>query len=230
LPKTNLCALQRAQAPYNCPEFSPIKGALTYFATLKNASMKRAPISAAAVLTLSVLALPLTPVQAADPGYNIWTNEYTVSRQQLQSAIAPQFPRKLRYMDIFDVTLSNPRLGMLPAANRLNTIVDAQIANPLLLSRPVNAVLTLSSAFRYDPATRSLRLDAPKVDKVDSTDLPPQYAQQLTALGNAAADQFLRDYALYTFKPEQLQMNGKSFEPGKITVEQDAVKVEIKEK
>lgn len=191
--------------------------------------MKRVLLPAA-VLTLSALALPLMPAQAADTGYNVWTNEYTVSRQQLQTAIAPQFPRKMRYMDIFDVTFSNPRLGMLPSENRMNTVVDAQIANPLLLQRPVNAVLTLSSAFKYDPTTRSLRLDAPKVDKVDSTDLPPQYAQQLTTLGNAAADQFLRDYALYTFKPEQLQMNGKTFEPGKITVEQDAVKVEIKEK
>ncbi|MDR6394410.1 DUF1439 domain-containing protein [Herbaspirillum seropedicae] len=190
--------------------------------------MKRALFPVA--LCLSGVALIPALGQAADSGYNIWTNEYTVSRQQLQNAIAPQFPRKLRYMDIFDVTLSNPRLGMLPADNRMNTVVDAQIANPLLLQRPVNAVLTLSSAFKYDPATRSLRLDAPKVDKVDSSDLPPQYAQQLTALGNAAADQFLRDYALYTFKPEQLQMNGKRFEPGKITVEQDAVKVEIKEK
>lgn len=192
--------------------------------------MKQALISAAAVLALSTLVFAPVSAQAADTGYNIWTNEYTVSRQQLQSAIAPQFPRKLRYMDIFDVTLSNPRLGMLPAQNRMETVVDAQIANPLLLQRPVNAVLTLSSAFKYDPATRTLRLDGPKVDKVDSTDLPPQYAQQLTALGNAAADQFLRDYALYTFKPEQLQMNGKTFEPGKITVEQDAVKVDIKEK
>ncbi|WP_413456670.1 DUF1439 domain-containing protein [Herbaspirillum huttiense] len=190
--------------------------------------MKRAILSAIALLAVSTP--PLLPAHAAEPGYNIWTNEYTVSRQQLQTAITPQFPRKMRYMDIFDVTFSNPRLGMLPSENRMNTVVDAQIANPLLLQRPVNAVLTLSSAFKYDPATRSLRLDAPKVDKVDSTDLPPQYAQQLTTLGNAAADQFLRDYALYTFTPEQLQMNGKTFEPGKITVEQDAVKVDIKEK
>ncbi|NUT61342.1 DUF1439 domain-containing protein [Herbaspirillum sp. C9C3] len=192
--------------------------------------MKQALISAAAVLALSTLVFAPVSAHAADTGYNIWTSEYTVSKQQLQSAIAPQFPRKLRYMDIFDVTLSNPRLGMLPAQNRMETVVDAQIANPLLLQRPVNAVLTLSSAFKYDPSTRTLRLDGPKVDKVDSTDLPPQYAQQLTALGNAAADQFLRDYALYTFKPEQLQMNGKTFEPGKITVEQDAVKVDINEK
>lgn len=166
---------------------------------------------------------------ASHAAYNIWTGEYSVSKKELETAIAPQFPRKLRYMEIFEVTLSNPRLGMDPAKNRLTTVVDAQIANPLLLARPVNAALTMSSGFKYDAATRSLRLDSPKVENVDSQDLPPQYGQQLSALGNAAADKLLRDYAVYTFTPEQLQMNGKRFEPGKITVEKDAVKVEIKE-
>lgn len=175
----------------------------------------------------ALLALGLA--QGAQAAYNIWTNEYSLSKQELETAIASQFPRKLRYMEIFDVTLSNPRLGMDAANNRLTTVVDAQVANPLLLARPVNAALTMSSGFRYDPATRSLRLDAPRVENVDSKDVPPQYAQQLTALGNAAADQLLRDYAVYTFKPEQLEMNGKRFEPGRITVEKDAVKVEIKE-
>jgi hypothetical protein len=177
----------------------------------------------------ALLALALDMAPGAHAAYNLWTNEYSLSKQELEAAIAPQFPRKLRYMEIFDVTLSNPRIGMDPERNRLTTVVDAQIANQLLLARPVNAALTMSSGFKYDAATRSLRLDAPKVDNVDSKDLPPQYAQQLTALGNAAADQLLREYAVYTFKPEQLEMNGKRFEPGKITVEKDAVKVEIKE-
>ena len=179
-------------------------------------------LAATALLTLALTA-------GAQAAYNVWTSQYRFSKQELEAAIAPQFPRKMRYMEIFEVTLSNPRLGMDAAQNRLTTMVDAQIANPLLLPRPVSAALTMSSGFKYDAPTRSLRLDAPKVENVDSKDLPPQYARQLTALGNAAADQLLRDYAVYTFKPEQLEMNGKRFEPGQITVEQDAVKVEIKE-
>lgn len=161
--------------------------------------------------------------------YNVWTSEYTVSKQELQSAIAPQFPRKMRYMDIFDVTLSNPRLAMDEARNRLTTVVDAQIDNKLILQRPINSVLTLSSAFRYDAPTRSVRLDSPAVEKVEVADVPPQYGQQLNTLANQAAQQFLKDYTIYTFQPEQLQMNGKRFEPGKITVQKDGVKVEIKE-
>ncbi len=160
--------------------------------------------------------------------YNIWTNEYTFARQDLQSAIATQFPRKLRYMEIFEVNLSNPRLSLDAQNNRLVTTVDAQIDNQLLLARPVTGTLAISSALKYDAAARAVRLDTPTVDKIDIAGVPAQYAPQLNALGNSAAEQILKDYPIYTFKPEQLEMNGKRFEPGAITVEKDGIKVEIK--
>lgn len=177
---------------------------------------------------LAAGALALAFCAASHAAYNVWTNEYSFSKKEIESAIAPQFPKTLRYMDIFQVNLSNPRLGMDAEKNRLTTVVDAQITNPFL-QKPVNGVLTMSSAFKYDPATRAVKLDSPRVENVNMADAPPQYGQQLTALGNTAADQLLKDYPIYTFKPEQLEMNGKKFEPGKITVEKDAVKVEIKE-
>ncbi|WP_081768820.1 DUF1439 domain-containing protein [Herbaspirillum sp. RV1423] len=160
--------------------------------------------------------------------YNIWTNEYTFPQQDLQSAIATQFPRKLRYMEMFDVNLSNPRLTLDQAANRLTTVVDARIDNKLLMSKPVVGTLSLSSALKYDAASRAVRLDSPAVEKVDIAGVPALYAAQINAIGNAAAEQILKDYPIYTFKPEQLEMNGKHFEPGTITVLNDGIKVEIK--
>lgn len=160
--------------------------------------------------------------------YNIWTNEYTVPRADLQNAIATQFPRKLRYMEMFDVNLSNPRLSLNEKTNRLITTVDAQIDNKLLMNKPVTGTLSMSSALKYDAATRAVKLDAPAVEKVDIAGVPAQYGAQLNAIGNAAAEQILKDYPVYTFKPDQLEMNGKRFEPGAITVLSDGVKVEIK--
>lgn len=160
--------------------------------------------------------------------YNIWTNEYTFARQDLQTAIATQFPRKLRYMEMFDVNLSNPRLSLDQQANRLITVVDASIDNQLLMNKPLVGTLAMSSALKYDAAARAVRLDAPAVEKVDIAGVPAQYASQLNAIGNAAAEQMLKNYTIYTFKPEQLEMNGKRFEPGAITVTSDGVKVEIK--
>lgn len=181
-------------------------------------------LAGAALLVCGALAA----AGASQAAYNIWTNEYTVPKKDLQSAIATQFPRKLRYMDMFDVNLSNPRLALNPDSNRLTTVVDAQIDNKLLMNKPVNGTLAMSSALKYDAASRTVRLDSPTVEKVDIAGVPAQYAPQLNAIGNAAAEQVLKDYPLYTFKPEQLEMNGKRFEPGAITVLSDGVKVEIK--
>nr|WP_157212548.1 DUF1439 domain-containing protein [Herbaspirillum sp. CF444] len=194
--------------------------------TRSPAQALRRACSAAVLGCAALAAIATTGISRA--AYNVWTNEYTFPRADLQSAIATQFPRKLRYMEMFDVNLSNPRLSLNEKTNRLITTVDAQIDNKLLMNKPVTGTLSMSSALKYDTATRAVRLDAPAVEKVDIAGVPAQYAPQLNAIGNAAAEQVLKDYPVYTFKPEQLEMNGKRFEPGAITVLSDGIKVEIK--
>ena len=129
---------------------------------------------------------------------------------------------------MFEVTLSNPHLSMDPGKNRLITTVDARIDNKLLMQKPLNGSLSISSALKYDAAARAVRLDAPVVESIDIAGVPTQFAQQLNAIGNAAAEQILKNYAIYSFTPEQLEMNGKHVEPGVITVLSNGIKVEVK--
>ena len=131
-------------------------------------------------------------------------------------------------MQLFEVTLSNPRLSMNSHSNRVISVVDLQIDNKLLMSKPVNGTLSLSSALKYDAAMRAVRLEQPVVEKIEVNGVPPQFAGQLNAIGNAAAEQILKNYPIYSFKPEQLELNGKRFEPGNITVVDNGIKVEIK--
>jgi len=180
------------------------------------------------LLALLILTGALAAAVSSHAAYNIWTSEYTLSKDELQTALTPQFPRKLRYMEVFEVTLSNPRLRMDESKNRLTTVVDALIENKLFGGAPVKGVLAMSSGLKYDAAARAIRLDAPAVENVDIAGMPSQYAQQLNAIGNVAADQILKNYAIYTFQPEQLELKGQRFEPGAITVERDGIKVEVK--
>ena len=55
-----------------------------------------------------------------------------------------------------------------------------------------------------------------------------QYREQLNAIGAVVAQQLLKDYPVYTFKPEELRFGGKEVEPGTITVGKDEVRVEVK--
>ncbi|MDF3882498.1 DUF1439 domain-containing protein [Cupriavidus basilensis] len=160
-------------------------------------------------------------------GYNVWTGEYTFTREELQAAVEKRFPATLRYGQVIDVQLTHPRLVFDGANNRVTTQMDAQLGNTLLPAPPINGTLSLSSALKYDPAKRAVLLDNPSVERVQVSGMPAQYGEQLNAIGAVVAQQLLRDYPLYTFTPEQLRIAGKDVEPGAITVLPDGIKVQV---
>ena len=154
-------------------------------------------------------------------------NEYTFSQAQLQSALERKFPFSKRYMELFDVQLTNPQLVLDAARNRVTVQFDAAIDNRLFFRQPLNGRFALDSALRYDPASHSLVLQDPEVKQFDVQGLPGQYSRQLNALGGILAEQLLQGYPLYTFKPEQLRYAGMQVEPGTITVLPDGINVKI---
>ncbi|MCG5262024.1 DUF1439 domain-containing protein [Cupriavidus gilardii] len=185
----------------------------------------RRPLAATA-LGVALVGLGLLS-GAAIAGYNIWTGEYTFTKQELQRAVESRFPATLRYAQVLDVRLTRPRLTLDAAGNRVTTQVDAQLTNSLLPAPPVNGTLALNSGLRYDPVKRAVLLDNPTVEQVQVEGVPGQYSAQLNAVGNLVAQELLKDYPLHTFKPEELQVNGKHVEPGAITVTEDGIAVKI---
>uniref|UniRef100_UPI003F878623 DUF1439 domain-containing protein n=1 Tax=Cupriavidus ulmosensis TaxID=3065913 RepID=UPI003F878623 len=177
--------------------------------------------------TAAAGALAMLGAASAWAGYNVWTGDYTFSRQELQDAVDKRFPARLRYAQVLDVQLTHPRLLLDEANNRVTTQVDAQVSNTLLPAPPINGTLSLSSRLKYDPAKRAVLLDNPSVERVQVAGMPAQYGEQLNAIGAVVAQQLLRDYPLYTFKPEELHVAGKDVEPGAITVLADGIKVQV---
>ena len=173
------------------------------------------------LLGVALFGLPL----AASAGYNFWIGEYTLTRQDIQAQIDKRFPLQLRYSELFEVRLSDPQLTLMAASNRIALAADVHIRNPIVKPRQVQGVLALSSGIQFDPATNAIRLDQPTADRVELQGLDGQNAQQLQSIGAIVAQELLRDYALYTFKPEELRRFGKTFEPGAITVMADGIKV-----
>jgi len=181
-------------------------------------------------LVKTVLALgAMAAAAGAWAGYNIWSNEYTFSQKQLQTAIDSKFPQQLRYAEVFNVGLKDPRLTLNPDRNRVLTRVHVSVLSPLLLAGALNGAITLSSGLKYDRATRAVQLDNPTVDNIDFSNVPAQYKPQLSQIGAVVAQQVLNNYPIYTFTSDQLRLNGKTFEPGAITVQQDGIAVEINE-
>lgn len=157
-----------------------------------------------------------------------WTGDgYTFSRSQMQDALAHKFPFQRRFLGFFDVTLTNPQITLDPARNRIAIQADAQVESGLF-RQPLTGPLAVSSGLHYDAPTRSIRLDQPAVDRFDLQNVPGGVGPQISAIGSLVAGQLLSDYAVYTFKPEQLKVAGVAVEPGTITVLPEGVHVQAK--
>ena len=168
-------------------------------------------------------ALAAAPARA---GYNIWTGEYAVSRAELQARIEPRFPLAFRYAQLFEVQVSNPRLGLNATAGRAAITVDVAVRSPFA-ARPLPGLLTISSRFRYDATTRSIRLADPDADRIEFKGLAAGDAQQLQSIGQVVAQQALQDYPLHTFTPDELRLGSRVFEPGEIKVVADGITVKL---
>ena len=156
-------------------------------------------------------------------------DHYTFSQRQVQAAVARKFPYRRTVSQLADLSLTNPIVGFAPDANRVTITVDAHVASPFLQD-PVDGVLTLSSRLEYDGAQHAVVLRSPSVDHVDVAGEARAYRQQIEAAGALAAAQWLDGYPIYTFKPDELQFAGATFEPGTITILTNGIRVQIVEK
>ncbi|KND58487.1 putative transmembrane protein [Candidatus Burkholderia verschuerenii] len=179
--------------------------------------------------SVALCALTFAPVARAVSTFPFIPDHYTFSQQQIQDAVARKFPIQRTASQIFDVVLSNPVVGMSPDRNRVTVHVDAQLATPFM-PNPVNGAFTLSTQLGYDAQSRSVILVSPSVDDSQFTGDAAQYNQQIAAAGAMLAAQLLDRYPIHTFKPEELQFAGVSYEPGTITVLTNGIRVQIVEK
>ncbi|MBC8751516.1 MULTISPECIES: DUF1439 domain-containing protein [Paraburkholderia] len=183
----------------------------------------------AALTGSSVLGITVSLAACASPMFPFMPSHYTFSQQQVQEAVQRKFPYQRTVSQVFEVALSNPVVGMLPDANRVQVKLDVRFASPFL-QQPVDGVFTLSSELAYDVASRSVILKSPSVDNVSVSGQAQAYTQQINAAAALLATQLLTNYPIYTFKPEQLQFAGVSYEPGTITILTNGIRVQIVEK
>ncbi len=177
-----------------------------------------------ALLGAAVLPAPF----AALAGFNFFTNEYTATREELQVQIAKRFPVAERYAEIFMVGLRDPQLGLDARTNRAAITATLTIASPLLAASPVQGVVSVSSALRYDVAARALRLDQPKAERLELQGVEGRDAERLQKVGAVVAQELLQGQILRSFTADELTVGRKTYEVGDITVQDNGIKVQLK--
>lgn len=147
-----------------------------------------------------------------------------ISLAQLQDHLSNRFPFKSRYLEVFDIHLSNPQLSLQPGTNRVVTTVSANVL-PTFLKQPWSGTFTLSGRLAVDRDKRALVLAEPRMENVNLAGLDNRYAQQMLRIGSLLAEEALTNIPLYTFTEDKFRYAGTNFLPTEITTRNNGLVV-----
>ncbi len=169
-------------------------------------------------LVMAGLALPSLSA-CSNPAVQLLTQRrLSLSREQLQAALAKRFPMEQRVADVLDVRLSAPKLSLLPATGRVATELQLDITERLLQSTHP-ASLALDFGLRFEPADRSVRMHSVRVQRLVFTRLAPSYQTLMNRYAPRLAEWALDGQALHQISESDwntLQLLG--LQPGEFKV------------
>lgn len=169
--------------------------------------MRKSAISAFAFAVLATLLIAgCSTLQAVGA---LLGNEVTFSQPQLQQALTRNFPKHYDKLGgLVSVTLLNPRLSIPQGSDRLRLDFDLGLgALGSDSSRPTGR-FALTSALRFDPATRGLHLQNPSIENVDVPSLGGVMNASTRGLLNSWLVDYARDEPVYRFDNNLLDRLG----------------------
>lgn len=141
-----------------------------------------------------------------------------VPQDRLSAQLAALFPVTRRMLEIFDVTVAAPRVGLAPERNRITTEFDVSTA-PTLLQDGYKGKLTLSHALRYEGSDASVRLTHVRLEQFQMDNVPDAQKSRTGRIGAVLAEQLLNDQVVYRFSTEDMKsVLGKGYRPGNLAV------------
>lgn len=152
------------------------------------------------------------------------SRDVEIPLSRLQDTMSRKFPFNNRFLELLDISITNPHVSLQPETNRIMTSMDTSIVPPFLKTS-WKGNLAVSGNLKFDPARNALVLGDPRVEQfvIDGLDSP--YARKITAAGSLIAEQLLDNMELYTFKPEELRYAGTDFTLSKITTKSNSLVV-----
>lgn len=165
------------------------------------------------------LCLPARPARA---GLNLLLNEFTATRNELQSELARRFPITRRYGELVSVSLHNPRLALDGSANRATLASRLVLLTPLLRPSSLGGQVAVSSGLRWDASGPSVRLQDPRAEQLRIDGVTGADAKNLERISASVVEEALQGYPLHTFRSDELRFGLKV---QGITIGDDEIKV-----
>lgn len=179
-------------------------------------------LAVALVLTI----LSLMAGCASRIGTALFGNEFAFSTPELQQSLERRFPRDYEALGgLATVRLMNPRLSIPPAGGRVRVDFDVGFSGPRGGGDTPDGRIAVTSALRYDPATRGLHLLEPSLERVEI----PALGGVMNDTARSALNRWLVDYArnepIHRFDDSLLErigarrISGTRIEPGRVVIQ-----------
>jgi hypothetical protein len=141
-----------------------------------------------------------------------------IEEGRLQQAIAKRFPFETRWLGLFDLSATAPRLRLLPETNRIATDIEVNAGGRLLPSK-VRGALSLEGGLSFDPVDGNLRLAGVRVERFALAGLPDAMWADTVRIGPLLAEQLLEGMVVYTLNPDQkASLRERGVQPGEVRV------------
>ena len=178
--------------------------------------------------TIAVVLMSLAGCAILNPG----PKSVHVSEAKLQQLIGSEFPYNSRVLDVLDVLLSNPRMKLDAANNRINTGLDLSVTPrgvaTLLANKDLKGALEMNYGLRFEPTDNSVRMTDVRVKSLEINGATAQLQSLVNQLGSALAERVFKDYSLYKLsEKDRSATKGWGYKPGAFTVGSDGLKITL---
>lgn len=150
----------------------------------------------------------------------------TFSQQQIQEKLVRRFPRDYeRLGGLLTVTLMNPRLSIPQGERRLRLDFDVAVGALGRPGREPDGRFTLTSALRYDPASRGLHLFEPRIDDIEVASLGGRMNDTFRGALNEWLSDWSKNEPIYQFDNSLIgrlgsrRVEGTRIENGQVVVQ-----------
>lgn len=145
------------------------------------------------------------------------TRTVSVSETDIQNRIVKNLNLPITLLKVLEVTLSNPIVKLDEKTGRLNTTLDANIANPLSKA-PITGKFSISGMPRIDVATNTLMLSNTKVESFNIDGADTQFNKLVNTFTESFGDDLLNEIPLYTVKPGDLKVGNTTYTPTELKI------------
>ncbi|HZX80373.1 MAG TPA: DUF1439 domain-containing protein, partial [Lysobacter sp.] len=133
-------------------------------------------------------------------GLLIGSDTLSFSQQDIQQRLVKRFPRDYQRLGgLVTITLMNPRLSIPAGERRLRVEFDMAVGALGHAARTPEGSFTLTSALRYDPATRGLHLFEPRIEDVQLATLGGRMNDTLRGAVNEWLSDWSQKEPIYEF-------------------------------